>query len=308
MISIIIPVFNEAECIADTYQQLCEALTPHESFEFLFIDDGSSDNSLQILKKLSVTDRRVRIISFSRNFGHQVAVSAGIDFAIGDAAVVIDADLQDPPAVIPQLIEKWKQGYQVVYAVRTQRKESYLLRLLYKIFYRLMRKFSYLDIPLDSGDFALIDRIVINALKTLPERNRFIRGLRVWVGYKHIGIPYERAARLKGVSKYSILKLIRLAYDGIFSFSFVPLRVLTWLGFFISCTAFVSIFIVLYLRLFTTSSIPGFASLAILILFFGGVQILSLGVVGEYIARIFDEVKQRPLYIVKENINNMHSI
>ncbi|MBF8280581.1 MAG: Glycosyltransferase [Candidatus Magasanikbacteria bacterium] len=304
MISVIIPVYNEEACLKDTHNRLVAALEPLQmEWEFIYVDDGSWDASWEIIKELAAADNRVRAVSFSRNFGHQTAVSAGVDFAHGDAAVVIDADLQDPPEVIPEFIKKWREGYEVVYGVRQKRKESFLKKTAYAAFYRFLKRIAYIEIPLDSGDFALMDKKVLDQLRVMPERHRFVRGLRSWIGFRQIGIPYERAARFAGEPKYTVQKLIKLAYDGIISFSFFPLRVVTISGFIVSGSAFFSIFVVLYFRLFTDKSIPGFASLAIIVLFLGGVQLLGIGFVGEYITRIFDEVKQRPRYIVRELVN-----
>lgn len=304
MLSIVIPVFNEEECIAETHLRIISVLGAEpKDIELVYINDGSSDQTLEKLRAIAQNYPCAKVVSFSRNFGHQTAVSAGMEYAHGDAVVVIDGDLQDPPEIIPKLVEKWREGFNVVYAVRASRKENAALRFMYSMFYRMMSKMSYIKIPLDSGDFALMDRKVVNELKKMPERNRFVRGMRSWVGFKQTGLPYDRDARFSGESKYSLIKLFKLAYDGIISFSFVPLKLVSIVGFFISMVAFLSIFVVLFFRIFTDQSIPGFASTAVIVLFLGGVQLLSLGVIGEYISRIFDEVKQRPLYVVDELIN-----
>ncbi len=303
-VSIVIPVYNEEACIVETHKRLVASCGNDPSaVELIYVNDGSRDRTQKILRDIAQTNPCVKVISFSRNFGHQTAVSAGISYATGAAVVVIDGDLQDPPEIIEKLVAKWREGFDVVYAVRESRKENIVLRFMYSLFYRIMARLSYVAIPLDSGDFALMDRKVVDVLKKMPEHNRFVRGLRSWIGFKQIGVAYARDARVLGESKYSIMKLFKLAYDGIISFSFVPLKMVSVAGFVISSVAFLSIFIVLFFRIFTEYSIPGFASTATIVLFLGGVQLLSLGMIGEYVSRIFDEVKGRPLFVVDELIN-----
>jgi polyisoprenyl-phosphate glycosyltransferase len=301
LISIIVPIYNEEENIKEMYKRLASVLGVREfNLEIICVDDGSVDNSLNILKELRAKDERLKIISFSRNFGHQVAVSAGLDFASGDAVAIADADLQDPPEIILEFLKKWQEGYKVAYGIRTKRKENMIKRFSYAFFYKILKFVSNITIPLDAGDFCLMDKEIVEVLKQLPERKRFIRGLRSWAGFKQIGVIYERAERFSGKTKYSIGKLFGLAIDGIFSFSYLPLRLASWLGCIISVFSFLGILFVLYLRFFTNTTAPGFSTSVILILFLGGIQLLSLGIVGEYIGRIYEEVKKRPLYLIKE--------
>jgi dolichol-phosphate mannosyltransferase len=275
-----------------------------ESYEIIFINDGSTDNSLKIMKQLHTHDKRIKIIDFSRNFGHQIAITAGIDFTSGDAVITIDADLQDPPEVIPNLIKKWKEGYEVIYGIREKRKgENFFKKISTLIFYRLINKMTMINMPPDSGDFRLIDKKVVNNLKNIRENNRYVRGLTYWIGFKQIGVPYERDKRFAGKSKYPIKKLFKLAYDAIFSFSNFPLKIATYFGFIVSFLSFLYLIYALIIKLFTNSVIHGWTSLMISILFLGGVQLICLGIIGEYIARINDEVKKRPLYIIKEIID-----
>jgi dolichol-phosphate mannosyltransferase len=275
-----------------------------ESYEIIFINDGSTDNSLKIMKQLQTHDKRIKIIDFSRNFGHQIAITAGIDFTSGDAVITIDADLQDPPEVIPDLIKKWKEGYEVIYGIREKRKgENFFKKISTLIFYRLINKMTMINMPPDSGDFRLIDKKVVNNLKNIRENNRYVRGLTYWIGFKQIGVPYERDKRFAGKSKYPIKKLFKLAYDAIFSFSNFPLKIATYFGFIVSFLSFLYLIYALIIKLFTNSVIHGWTSLMISILFLGGVQLICLGIIGEYIARINDEVKKRPLYIIKEIID-----
>lgn len=272
--------------------------------KLFFINDGSTDNSLKIMKQLQTHDKRIKIIDFSRNFGHQIAITAGIDFTSGDAVITIDADLQDPPEVIPDLIKKWKEGYEVIYGIREKRKgENFFKKITALIFYRLINKMTMINMPPDSGDFRLIDKKVVNNLKNIRENNRYVRGLTYWIGFKQIGVPYERDKRFAGKSKYPIKKLFKLAYDAIFSFSNFPLKIATYFGFIVSFLSFLYLIYALIIKLFTNSVIHGWTSLMISILFLSGVQLICLGIIGEYIARINDEVKKRPLYIIKEIID-----
>jgi dolichol-phosphate mannosyltransferase len=266
------------------------------------VDDGSADASFELLKTIHHTDPRFKIVSFSRNFGHQIAISAGIDHAEGDAVMIIDGDLQDPPEVLPQFINKWKEGYDVVYAVRTKRKENIFKRAAYALFYRLLKRLSYLDIPLDSGDFCLLDKQVVEAMRKLPERLRFVRGLRTWVGFRQTGLPYERERRFAGAPKYTFTKLLGLAYDGIFSISTTPLRLAVYSGFGLAALAFIGGLLVIYDKLVYGIAIVGWASTIVIIAFLGGVILSTLGMIGEYVSRIYEEVKNRPLYVVKEKL------
>jgi polyisoprenyl-phosphate glycosyltransferase len=302
-LSIVIPVFNEAEIIETLCSRLASVLSHiTDDYEVIFVNDGSTDSTLQLLAAAATREKRFRIIDLSRNFGHQTAITAGLQYASGAAVIIMDGDLQDPPEVIPSFLEKWQEGFEIVYAVRAKRKEGLLKRILYKSFYLALRTLSHIDIPLDSGDFGLIDRRVLDIINKMPESNRFIRGLRSWVGFRQTGIPYDRDARFSGVPKYSFTKLFKLALDGLVSFSTIPLRLATAMGFIISGLSFFGIFIYMY-RFFTTPRVPGFTTLIIILLFIGGVQLITVGILGEYIGRIYDETKQRPLFIVRETIN-----
>lgn len=296
----VVPVFDEEDNLAELFRRLCDTLQSTDlSFEVVLVNDGSRDGSLEGMQKLRTGDNRVKIVDLSRNFGHQIAVSAGLDHASGRAVVVMDADLQDPPEVLPRLIDRWRDGFDVVYAVRRERKESLPLRAAYHAFYRLLRSIARIELPLDAGDFSLMDRRVVDELVGMPERNRFIRGLRAWVGFHQTGIEYERALRHAGETKYSLSKLIHLAYDGIFSFSDMPVRLARNFG--LAVTAFAALMAgwTLLKWLFDYQVVPGFATITLLVLFFGGVQLITIGILGEYIARIYTEVKARPLYIVR---------
>jgi polyisoprenyl-phosphate glycosyltransferase len=299
-LTVIIPIFNEEENIEELHKRLTEALQPVCSFELLFVNDGSRDRSGELLASLRQNDKRVKILTFSRNFGHQGAITAGIDHCIGKATVIMDADLQDPPELLPSMIEKWREGFEVVYAVREKRKENVVKRFAYYSFYRILGWLATIDIPPDSGDFCLMGRPVVEALRNLPERNRFTRGLRVWVGYRHTALPYERAARHAGASKYSWSALMHLAIDGILAFSAFPLRLATYLGF---TSLFLGIVYLAYALIarWTDGSVPrGWTSSTAIVLFMGGAQLLVLGVLGEYVARVFDESKRRPVYVVAD--------
>jgi dolichol-phosphate mannosyltransferase len=301
-LSVVVPVCNEAPALEELHRRLASALDALEiRFEVIFVNDGSTDESLAILSEVHTRDPRFKIVDFSRNFGQQLAVTAGIDHATGKAVVVMDGDLQDPPEILPKLIERWKEGYEVVYAVRRRSvEEPFLKRVAYASFYRLLRRIAEVEIPLDSGDFALMDRRVVDMLRSMPERNRYVRGLRAWVGFRQIGVEYERASRSAGETKYNWRGLLRLAYDGIFSFSEAPLRLTRDIGFIITLFAGLLGLWTLVKRLLLYEVVPGFATLAILVLFFGGVQLLTVGVLGEYIARIYTEVKARPRYVLRE--------
>ena len=303
-ISVIIPVYNEISVLPELWRRLNSVITslPNYHLEIIFVDDGSDDGTFDFLQKLCEEVPCANLLSFSRNFGHQMAISAGIDYANGDAVILMDGDLQDPPEVITSFIDKWKMGWDVIYAIRSKRKESLLKRLSYNFFYRLMKLFSYLDVPLDSGDFCLMDNKVVRQIKAMPERNRFVRGLRTWVGYKQVGLEIPRGARYFGKPKYTTSKLFKLALDGLISFSFVPLRLMTITGFMVSSLSFLMIILIIYQKLIRNVSPQGWSSTAILILFLGGIQLICLGIIGEYLARIFDEVKQRPLYVLKTKI------
>jgi dolichol-phosphate mannosyltransferase len=300
-ISVVIPVYNEQETLAALVERLTAVLeSMGEEWEVVFVNDGSADGSGALLENFHRENPRLKALTLSRNFGHQVAVTCGLDHACGDAVIVMDGDLQDPPEVVPDLVRTWREGYDVVYAVRKQRKENVAKVWAYKTFYWLLKKVSYLDIPLDSGDFSLMDRRVVSLLSRMPERNRFVRGLRTWVGLRQIGYEYEREARFAGESKYSLGKLFRLAFDGLISYSFVPLRVVSNLGMLVSLTALAYMIYLVIAQWVGETTIQGWTSTVVIVLFLGGIQLLALGIIGEYIGRIFDEVKQRPQYVVSD--------
>lgn len=270
-------------------------------FEIIYVDDGSTDSTLKVLQQLRALEPAVKILEFSRNFGHQMAITAGMDYAAGDACVVIDTDGQDPPELIAEMVPAWKKGFEVVYAVRTEREgEGFFKRLTAALYYRLMRKITHVDIPLDAGDFRLIDRKVLKVMRDIRETHRFMRGLTSWVGFKQTRVEYARKARLAGVTHYPFWKMIRLAADGITSFSHEPLRWVTFSGLFAFLLSVGIGFWVLYVKIFNAEAVRGWTSLMAIVLFLGGVQLIAMGVIGEYLARIFDEVKGRPLYVVRE--------
>lgn len=298
LLSVIVPLFNEEEIAEKTFRTL-EAELETIEHEIIFVNDGSSDKTREILERLLVETPKNRLINFSRNFGHQAAFSAGLDYAEGEAVVIIDGDLQDPPALIHQMLERWREGYQVVYAQRIKRKgDTIFKRASAFLFYRLIRTLTSIDIPPDTGDYRLMDKAVVDQLKNLPERSRFLRGLVCWVGFKKIGIPYERAERSAGQSKYPLRKMIHLAFDGITGFSSAPLKISFMAGTLATTIAFgVFIWSILEKLLTPETTVPGWASLMTAIVFFGGIQLMSIGILGEYIGRIYDEVKHRPIYI-----------
>ena len=308
MISIIIPVYNEDELIDVLYSRVTKAMEAlGDEYEVIAVDDGSTDRSRIALTELHQKDQRWKLLAFSRNFGHQTAISAGLYYCTGKVVAVMDADLQDPPEELHRFIQKWKEGYQVVYAIRSQRKENVFKRFAYWAFYRTLRLMSSINIPLDSGDFCVMDRAVVDVLRSLPERTRFVRGLRTWAGFRQIGIAYERHARQAGETKYPLPKLFKLAFDGIVSFSSFPLRIASWIGC-ILCTASIALlgFVVLWWSLnmavfgMRPGNVLGWTSLACLVLFLAGIQMLMLGITGAYVARIYDEVKARDPWIIAE--------
>ncbi|MDL1872058.1 glycosyltransferase family 2 protein [Deltaproteobacteria bacterium PRO3] len=300
-ISVVIPVYNEASNIDLLYQRLKAALSSLGPAEYLFINDGSSDTTLAKVKALREKDPEVKYLSFSRNFGHQIAVTAGLDASSGEAVVIIDADLQDPPEIIPSLYQKFREGYEVVYAVRSRRQgEGFFKKATAKVFYRLLRYLTGFSIPVDVGDFRLMSRKAVIVFNKLRERHRYVRGMVSWLGFRQIGVEYVRDPRHSGETKYSLGKMFKLALDGITSFSNVPLQIAGHMGFWISGISLLYILYILGMKIFTDKPIIGWASTMTAIFFFGGVQLITLGVVGEYIGRISDEVKQRPIYIVDE--------
>jgi polyisoprenyl-phosphate glycosyltransferase len=301
LLSVVVPIYNEEQNIPALYSRLTHVLqNPSLDYEIIFVDDGSSDRSQEILLKLASEDPRTMVIELARNFGHQTAISAGIDHTHGTAVVVMDADLQDPPELLPEFIAKWREGYDVVYAIRREREEGWFKRTAYAAFYRVLRRVANIDIPPDAGDFCLMSRRVADLLAGMPERNRFVRGMRSWIGLRQIGVPYKREARNAGDSKYSFGGLILLALDGLISFSYLPLRVISLVGIGISL---LSIFLAGFYtikKLIYGLSPPGFATIVVSIFFLAGVQLITIGVIGEYVGRIFDEVKHRPLYVVRK--------
>ena len=302
-LSVVVPVYNEEAVLQAFYDRLKAALEGMPcAAEILFVDDGSTDRSASILEELARRDPRIRVIGFTRNFGHQAALCAGLDHCRGDAAVMIDADLQDPPEVIRDFHGAWKEGFDVVYGERRRLREGLVKRVVYHLFYRLLRSLANIEIPLDTGDFSLVDRRVIDGLKALPEKTRFLRGLRSWVGHRQRGIEYVRQARTLGESKYPFSKLVKLAFDGIVSFSTVPLRLALYLGLLASAGAGLLILGLIYLRLSRSFDLPGWTSLMVIVLFLGGIQLITVGIVGEYVARIYEEVKERPLYLVARKL------
>jgi len=303
LLSVVIPCYNEEEVIGDTVKRLkvfCSELVDLEA-ELIFVDDGSLDQTHELLKGYAATDPRIKVIRFARNFGHQIAVTAGIDAASGDAIVLIDADLQDPPEVVHEMIAKWREGYDVVYGTRTERPgESAFKLATARGFYRLLNRLSDVPIPLDTGDFRLISRNVVRTLRAMPERDRFVRGMVSWVGFKQTSIPYRRAQRYAGESKYPLSKMLRFAVDGILSFSTKPLQMSVALGMLCALLALAGILYALAVRLFTRNWVEGWTTVVIAVLFIGGVQLICVGILGEYIGRIYSEVKNRPLYVVQE--------
>lgn len=301
-LSVIIPIYNEEANISALYDRLCGVLDPMGlRYEFIFVNDGSKDRSLELIRNLAARDPRVRYADFSRNFGHQIAVTAGLDLTVGEAVVIIDADLQDPPELIPELYAKLQQGFEVVYAKRRSRQgESAAKKLTAKLFYRLLASITNISIPVDTGDFRIISRKVVDALRRMPEQNKFIRGQISWIGYRQTYIEYDRAERAGGETGYTYRKMIRLALDGITGFSDAPLKAATVSGFVVSAVAFLVMLYTLYSRFVSGDYQPGWASLMISILFLGGVQLIAVGIIGEYIARLSANVRQRPLYIISD--------
>jgi len=305
MYSLVIPLYNEEEVIHECIKRVTHVMENNDfDYEVIFVNDGSKDSTEEIVKQYCDKDKHLKLISFSRNFGHQTAITAGMDNADGDAIIVMDADLQDPPEVILKLIEKHEEGYDVVYAIRSKRKgESFFKKVTAKMFYRFLRNMCEVDIPVDTGDFRLISRQVCDVLKGLTERNRYVRGLVSWVGFKQTGINYEREERYAGKTKYPLKKMLKLSVDGITSFSTKPLKLTKWIGIIMAAVGFIYAVIVIIQKLAGMQMQTGWASTMVTILLIGGIQLIMLGITGEYIARIFDESKNRPLYIIKEKVN-----
>ncbi|MGP1383185.1 MAG: glycosyltransferase family 2 protein [Thainema sp.] len=308
--SLVIPVYNEEDNLPEMYRRLCQVMEPLPGmFELILVDDGSRDRSLIQMRKLREQDERVRYISLARNFGHQIAVTAGLQFAKGDCVLILDADLQDPPELIPEMIERWQEGYDVVYAQRTsRRRESWLKRFMAFAFYRILRQLVDVQIPTDTGDFCLMDQRVVTILNAMPERNRYLRGLRSWVGFRQTAVQFQRDPRFAGKPKYTFFKSWLLAIDGIISLSRVPLKLSTYVGLFAASLALIMMLLVLYWRLFEPDSpLIGAALITMAIFFIGGVQLVCIGILGEYIGRIYEEVKGRPLYTVREAAGVVYS-
>ncbi len=307
-LSVVLPCYNERDVIRTTHQRISAVLGKRTDvrLQIVYVDDGSNDGTEEIIQEIAKSDSWVKLLCLSRNFGHQPAVSAGLAHADGDLVVVMDSDLQDPPEVVLDMIEKWREGSDVVYGVRTQRKEGALKKLSYSWFYRLYRSIADVDMPLDAGDFSLMDRKVVDLLNSLPEKNRFVRGLRAWAGFRQSSIVYERAAREAGKTKYSYAKLLKLASDGIFNFSTVPLTLVFGIGFITAGVSAMGLVFIIVQRVFNISvfgvspeDVPGFAALALIVLFLGSIQIVSVGIVGQYVGRIYQETKSRPSYVVR---------
>jgi polyisoprenyl-phosphate glycosyltransferase len=303
LISVVVPCYNEEEVLVHTHSRLTQVLDRLENaeYELVYVNDGSSDRTDEILRSLNQTSPHTRAVLLSRNFGHQAAVTAGLTAAAGQCVVIIDADLQDPPEVIAEMVERWREGYEVVYGIRESRagESGFKLRSA-QLFYRLINKLSDVHIPLDTGDFRLLDRRAVDALLAMPERHRLLRGMASWIGFRQHGLKYAREARFAGTTKYPLTKMLNLALDGIFSFSTVPLRFVTILGVLTSALAAAGIFYSLAVRIFTSHWVAGWATLILAVLFTGGVEMFCFGILGEYIGRIYTEIKQRPLFIVRE--------
>jgi dolichol-phosphate mannosyltransferase len=302
--SIVIPVYNEEENIPVLYNRLRKVMQELEGdYEIIFVDDGSSDSSWLLICELHEKDNSVKGIKLSRNFGHQIAITSGIESAIGDVVITMDADLQDPPEIIPELVKKWRCGYEVVYAIREKRRgENFLKRGFAWLFYRVLKKITKIDIPPDVGDFRLLSRKAVEQLKRLIEQYRFVRGLSTWIGFKQTGVEFVREARYKGKPKYSFWKSLKLALNGIVSFSIAPLQLASYMGFVVSILSFLYAIWSIIAKFVFERTIPGWTSIIVVVLFLGGVQLITLGIIGEYIGRIYGEVKKRPLYIIEQKV------
>ena len=302
-LSVVVPVYNEQESVPELYRRLTAALSGVvKSFEVVLVDDGSSDSTWEIIRELAARDGRVKGLSFSRNFGHQMAFTAGLDHAGGDAVVIMDADLQDPPELLPELVARWRDGYDVVYAVRARRHGETAFKLFTAAaFYRVLRRITRVDIPVDTGDFRLMSRKAVEAFCRMPERHRFTRGMVAWLGFRQVGVPYARAARHAGETKYPLRKMLRLASDGITSFSYVPLQLASWVGLAVSGLALLALVVAVAVRA-GGGTMPAWAFAAAALVLLGGVQLVAVGLVGEYLGRVLDEVQRRPLYLVRDSV------
>ncbi len=309
-ISVVIPTYRSENNLPVLLERLCEVFLKEVSdFEIIVVDDNSPDNTLVILRKIVLQQPKIKVISLARNFGQQVAISAGLKYVTGDAAIIMDDDLQDPPEFIPRLIRKWEEGYDIVYAIKKNRKEGFIKRFGYKLFYKILVTLSEIAVPKDSGDFCIMGKQIVDILNSMNERDRFVRGLRAWVGYKQIGIECDRGKRFSGKPAYTLSKIIKLSLDGIFSLSNKPLKLTSWFGFLMSFIALLGVIITIIQKIVTIyfpnnefAVWPGMSSILLSILLIGGVQLISIGILGEYIGRIFNEVKQRPMYLIKETI------
>lgn len=304
--SVVVPVYNEEEVVNECYNRLKKVMdSTNEKYEIIFVNDGSRDKTKELVKEICSADENVKFIDFSRNFGHQSAITAGMNYSVGQAVVVIDADLQDPPEVILDMLSKWKEGYQVVYGKRLKREgESIFKKATAKVFYRLLARLTEVDIPVDAGDFRLIDRKVCDALNKLDEKNRYVRGIISWLGFNTTYVEFVREKRYAGKTKYPLRKMIKFATDAVVSFSYKPLRLTSYIGVFLSGASFVYLIVMLFLKLFNVmDTVQGWTSLVAISLFFNGIVLLVLGIMGEYVGRIYDEVKARPLYVVNEFVN-----
>jgi glycosyltransferase involved in cell wall biosynthesis len=303
MISVVAPVHNEAENLAELHRRVSASLAELGEYELLLVDDGSTDPSWERMVELAGSDRRVRLLRLSRNFGHQPALTAGLDAARGEAVVLMDADLQDPPELIPSLVAKWRDGYDVVYALRTGREgETRFKRLTATVFYRLLRRMTRVEIPANAGDFRLLSRRAVDALARMPERARFLRGMTSWVGFRQTAVPYRRDPRVAGETKFPTRRMIRFALDAITSFSTTPIKIVTGIGALLVVFCVGVLVWAIYVKYFTNKAIQGWTSVLIVVLLLGGMQLVGLGVIGQYVARIFEEAKQRPLYLVQEAV------
>ena len=302
-LSVVVPVYNEEESVPELYRRLTAALSGVvKSLEVVLVDDGSNDRTWEIIRDLAARDERVKGLSFSRNFGHQMAFTAGLDHADGDAVVIMDADLQDPPELLPELVARWRDGYDVVYAVRARRHGETAFKLFTAAaFYRLLRRITHVDIPVDTGDFRLMNRKAVEAFRRMPERHRFTRGMVAWLGFRQVGVPYVRAARHAGETKYPLRKMLRLASDGITSFSYLPLQLASWVGVAVSGVALLALVVAVAVRV-SGGTMPAWAIAAAALALLGGLQLVAVGLVGEYVGRVLDEVKRRPLYLVRDSV------